>query len=125
MPPEVAATQLVAEPIGRTGAFLKLYKIAQSQSALELCLQGSPQFLHNEASAASSIVQGGRKRRDSSIKAFGDLLDEQGRSEAAIECLRKALRTAPDHTDAMLALLLQRENQYRRGDRLLAPLSCY
>jgi len=42
------------------------------------------------------------------------LLDDQGRSEAAIECLRKALRVAPDYTDAMfnLALLLQRKNQY-------------
>ena len=45
---------------------------------------------------------------------LGDLLDEQGRIEAAIECLRKALQAAPDHADAMfnLALLLQRQNQY-------------
>ena len=45
---------------------------------------------------------------------LGDLLDEQGRSEAAIECLRTALRVAPDYADAMfnLALLLQRKNQY-------------
>jgi hypothetical protein len=28
------------------------------------------------------------------------LLDDQGRSEAAIECLRKALRVAPDYVDA-------------------------
>jgi tetratricopeptide (TPR) repeat protein len=42
------------------------------------------------------------------------LLDEQGRFEAAIECLRKALRVAPDYADAVfnLALLLQRKNQY-------------
>jgi tetratricopeptide (TPR) repeat protein len=42
------------------------------------------------------------------------LLDEQGRSEAAIECLRTALRVAPHHADAMfnLALMLQRKNQY-------------
>ncbi len=41
-------------------------------------------------------------------------LDEQGRSEAAIECLRTTLRVAPDYTDAMfnIALLLQRTNQY-------------
>jgi tetratricopeptide (TPR) repeat protein len=34
--------------------------------------------------------------------------------EAAIECLRTALRVAPDYVDAMfnLALLLQRTNQY-------------
>jgi tetratricopeptide (TPR) repeat protein len=40
---------------------------------------------------------------------LSDLLDEQGRSEAAIECLRNALRAAPDYADAMfnLALLLQ------------------
>jgi tetratricopeptide (TPR) repeat protein len=42
------------------------------------------------------------------------LLDEQGRVEAAIECLRTALRVAPDYSDAMfnLGLLLQRTNQY-------------
>ena len=45
---------------------------------------------------------------------LGDLLDDQGRPDAAIECLRKALRVAPDYADAMfnLALLLQRKNQY-------------
>jgi tetratricopeptide (TPR) repeat protein len=45
---------------------------------------------------------------------LSDLLDEQGRSDAAIECLRTALRVAPDYADAMfnLALLLQRTNQY-------------
>ena len=45
---------------------------------------------------------------------LSDLLDEQGRAEAAIECLRTALRVAPDYMDAMfnLALLLQRKNQY-------------
>jgi hypothetical protein len=39
-------------------------------------------------------------------------LDEQGRVQAAIECLRTALRVAP--TDAMfnIALLLQRTNQF-------------
>jgi tetratricopeptide (TPR) repeat protein len=45
---------------------------------------------------------------------LGDLLDDQGRTEAAIECLRKAVRVAPDYADAVfnLALLLQRTNQY-------------
>jgi tetratricopeptide (TPR) repeat protein len=45
---------------------------------------------------------------------LSDLLDEQGRVEAAIDCLRTALRVAPDHVDAMfnLALLLQRTNRY-------------
>jgi tetratricopeptide (TPR) repeat protein len=45
---------------------------------------------------------------------LSDLLDEQGRVEAAIECLRTMLRAAPDYADAMfnLALLLQRTNQY-------------
>jgi tetratricopeptide (TPR) repeat protein len=32
---------------------------------------------------------------------LSDLLDEQGRSEAAIECLRTALRVALDYVDAM------------------------
>jgi tetratricopeptide (TPR) repeat protein len=42
------------------------------------------------------------------------LLDDQGRAEAAIECLRKALQVAPGYANAMfnLALLLQRKNQY-------------
>ena len=45
---------------------------------------------------------------------LSDLLDDQGRSEAAIECLRKSLQAAPDYVDAMfnLALLLQRKNEY-------------
>jgi tetratricopeptide (TPR) repeat protein len=44
---------------------------------------------------------------------LSDLLDEQGRSEAAIDCLRRALRAAPEYADAMfnLALLLQRNNK--------------
>jgi tetratricopeptide (TPR) repeat protein len=42
------------------------------------------------------------------------LLDNQGRSEAAIECLRKALVVAPDNIDAMfnLALLLLQKGSY-------------
>ena len=45
---------------------------------------------------------------------LSDLLDEQGRVEAAIKCLRTTLRVAPDYVDALfnLALLLQRTNQY-------------
>ena len=45
---------------------------------------------------------------------LSDVLDEQGRSEGAIDCLRTALQTAPDYADAMfnLALLLQRNNEY-------------
>ncbi len=45
---------------------------------------------------------------------LSDLLDEQGRSKAAIDCLRSALRAAPDYADAMfnLALLLQRGNKH-------------
>jgi len=40
------------------------------------------------------------------------LLGDQGHSEAAIECLRKAVQVAPQYSDAMfnLALLLQRNN---------------
>jgi tetratricopeptide (TPR) repeat protein len=43
-----------------------------------------------------------------------DLVDEQGRSEAAIDCLRSALRAAPDYAGATfnLALLLQRSNKH-------------
>src|SRR5262249_61195550 len=45
---------------------------------------------------------------------LSDLLDEQGRSEAAIDCLRRALQAAPDYAHAMfnLALLLQRNNRH-------------
>jgi tetratricopeptide (TPR) repeat protein len=42
------------------------------------------------------------------------LLDEQRRSEAAIDCVLKALHAAPEYADAMfnLALLLQRSNKH-------------
>jgi tetratricopeptide (TPR) repeat protein len=45
---------------------------------------------------------------------LADLLDDQGRSNDAIECLRKALLVAPGYNDAMfnLALLLQRKSGY-------------
>ena len=45
---------------------------------------------------------------------LSDLLDEQGRSEAAIDCLRKTLRAPPAYIDAIfnLALLLQRSNKH-------------
>jgi tetratricopeptide (TPR) repeat protein len=45
---------------------------------------------------------------------LADLLDDQGRSEAAVECLRKALLVSPDYIDALfnLALLLQRKGAY-------------
>jgi tetratricopeptide (TPR) repeat protein len=41
-------------------------------------------------------------------------LDEQGRPEVAIECLRKAVLVTPNYADALfnLALLLQRKNHY-------------
>jgi tetratricopeptide (TPR) repeat protein len=44
---------------------------------------------------------------------LSDLLDEQGRSQAAIDCLPRA-KAAPDCADAMfnLALLLQRNNNH-------------
>ena len=56
---------------------------------------------------------------------LSDLLDKQGRSEVAIECLRTTLRVAPDYADAMfnLALLLQRNKPIYRSGRLLAALS--
>jgi tetratricopeptide (TPR) repeat protein len=45
---------------------------------------------------------------------FRRIWDDQGRSDAAVECLRKALLGAPDYIDAMfnLALLLQRKGAY-------------
>ena len=48
---------------------------------------------------------------------LSDLLDEQGRSEAAIDCLRRALQAAPDYADAMfnLALLLQRASRQKEA----------
>src|SRR5262249_25420619 len=48
---------------------------------------------------------------------FPDLLDEQGRSEAAIDCLRRALQAAADYADAMfnLALLLQRGSRHKEA----------
>jgi tetratricopeptide (TPR) repeat protein len=48
---------------------------------------------------------------------LSDLLDQQGRSEAAIDCLCRALQAAPNYIDAMfnLALLLQRVNQHKEA----------
>ena len=45
---------------------------------------------------------------------LADLLDDQGRSQAAVECLRKALLVSPDYIDATfnLALLLRRKGAY-------------
>jgi tetratricopeptide (TPR) repeat protein len=57
---------------------------------------------------------GGARRDHGKTARCRPFWDEQGRSAAAIECLRTTLRVAPDYTDAMfnLALLLQRTNQY-------------
>jgi tetratricopeptide (TPR) repeat protein len=51
---------------------------------------------------------------DQSALRLSMRLDDQGRTDAAIECLRKALRVAPDYANAMfnLALVLQRKNRY-------------
>jgi tetratricopeptide (TPR) repeat protein len=48
---------------------------------------------------------------------LSDLLDEQGRSDAAIDCLRNALHAAPDYADAIfnLALMLQRNNKHEEA----------
>jgi len=48
---------------------------------------------------------------------LSDVLDEQGRSEAAIDCLRRALQATPDYADAMfnLALLLQRGSRHKEA----------
>jgi tetratricopeptide (TPR) repeat protein len=55
---------------------------------------------------------------------LSDLLDEQSRSEAAIDCLRSALRAAPDYADAMFNLApFTARQQARRGRRVLAALS--
>jgi tetratricopeptide (TPR) repeat protein len=45
---------------------------------------------------------------------LSDLFDQQGRVEAAIECLRMTVKILPDYVDAMfnIALLPQRTNQY-------------
>ena len=52
-------------------------------------------------------------------------LDEQGRSEAAIDCLRRALQATPDYADAMfnLALLLQRSNRHEEAALSLVALA--
>jgi len=40
---------------------------------------------------------------------LSDLLDEQGRSEAAIDCLRRALHAASNYADAMFNLFCYSE----------------
>ena len=42
--------------------------------------------------------------RDRAWYSLADLLDDQGRSEAAVECLRKVLLVAPDYIDAIFNL---------------------
>ena len=43
---------------------------------------------------------------------LSDLLDGQGRSEAALDCLRRALQVAPVYAMFNLALLLQRNSKH-------------
>jgi hypothetical protein len=88
---------------------------------------GLASILHNEASAAFSIVQGRGTRRDSSNQAFSRLLDEQGRFEGAFDCLRKVLRAAPDphRCDVEPCAGAAKKKSVRRNDRLLALLSCH
>ena len=48
---------------------------------------------------------------------LADLLDDQGRSEAAIECLRKALLVAPEHIDCAYAEAGDYWRRYLARDR--------
>ena len=68
-----------------------------------------------EAEAALRAATRGDPTFAEACTIFSDLLDEQGRSEAAIECLRRALQAAPEYADAMfnLALLLQRGGRHK------------
>jgi tetratricopeptide (TPR) repeat protein len=72
---------------------------------------------HIEAEAAFRSATRTDPRFAEAWYNLADLLDDQGRTEAAIECLGKAVRAAPDYADAMfnLALLLQRKNQYQEA----------
>jgi tetratricopeptide (TPR) repeat protein len=54
---------------------------------------------------------------------LSDLLDDQGRVETAIECLRTALRVAPDYADAVSILRCYYNEPIRRSCKLLAALS--
>ena len=66
-----------------------------------------------ERVAAAVAQHVGVQRKGEAWYNLGDWLGDQGRSEAAIQCLRKSLRAAPDYADAMfnLALLSQRRNE--------------
>ena len=70
-----------------------------------------------EAEAALRAATRGDPTFAEACTIFSDLLDEQGRSEAAIDCLRRALQAAPDYADAMfnLALLLQRGSRHKEA----------
>jgi tetratricopeptide (TPR) repeat protein len=76
--------------------------------------------------SAPTVARSRRKRLKAPRRAltpcsqrpgFSGLLDEQGRSDDAIDCLSRALQTAPDYGDAMfnLALLLQRSNRHKEA----------
>jgi tetratricopeptide (TPR) repeat protein len=56
-----------------------------------------------------------------------DLLDDLGRSETVIECLRKSLQVAPEYVDAIFNLgsAAATKKSKCQGSRLLAPLSRY
>ena len=87
----------------------------QRRSISEIC-SGSTAVM-SKGKRLSELRRGSDPEYAQAWYNLGDLLDDQGRADAAIECLRKALRVAPDCADAMfnLALLLQRKNQYREA----------
>ena len=69
------------------------------------------------ATATAPATERNKRKRLSDRFAEAWYLDEQGRSEAAIDCLRRALLAAPEYANAMfnLALLLQRSNQHKEA----------
>ena len=81
---------------------------APSAKPINGAIDGAPNAAREYPSGQAIIIRKLHHQRSELV------LDDQGRSEAAVQCLRKALVVAPDYLDAIfnLALMLQRKGAY-------------
>jgi Tfp pilus assembly protein PilF len=120
-PDDLFARAQSAEEMGDIAEAERLYRLLMKSDPADA---SAPFNLGNMLRAngryvEAKLLSGWRREQIRHSQAWynlGDLLDDQGRTDAAIECLRKALRAAPDYADAMfnLALLLQRKTNTQR-----------
>jgi len=86
---------------------------APSAKPINGAIDGAPNAAREYPSGQAIIIRKLHHQRSELV------LDDQGRSEAAVQCLRKALVVAPDYLDAIfnLALMLQRKGAYAEAAR--------